>query len=77
MKTFEELTQEQKESAIDFARDILVDGLEEGVFHLSREASGSEIDELAKIAAEESWYSDDGKALTGSTCPPFFLGGCV
>lgn len=77
MKSFHQLTEEQQKNAIEFAKSVLEDCIEIGLFTTNRPASEKEIEELSVQAAEGSMYDDNGKAITGENVPPFYLGGCV
>jgi hypothetical protein len=77
MKTFDQLTDIQKEQALEFALQTLEEGLNDGILTLSRNASEQELFDLALIAAEESQYDDSGRVVMGFDKKPWFQGGCV
>lgn len=78
MKKFEALTDEQQKKAVAFAQKELEDALSLGIVVAGVKLSGVEIAELAKVAAEESAYDDEGNAvMKGMDVPCYFLGGCV
>ena len=78
MKTFDELDVDQKMLAYTFARTTLVESLKDGFVEFSKSLSLQEIQDLAEEIAEESVYTDDGKAVTEEMeVPYYFIGGCV
>lgn len=78
MKKFEELTEEQQKNAVGFAQKELEDALSLGTIVVAAKLSDVEIAELAKVAAEESAYDDQGNAVVaGMEVPYYFLGGCI
>ena len=77
MKKYDDLTKEQQEVAIEFARITIEECFADGLFTTNRPVTPEELDDLAHIAAEESEYDDDGKVIVGNNVHPYYLGGCV
>lgn len=77
MKNFDELTKEQQEQAIEFAKSVLEDCLESGLFTSNRPLTKEDLERLSLEAAEGSKYDNEGRAIIGVDVPPFYLGGCV
>ena len=77
MKTFYQLTEEQKKLAIEFAKSILEECISNGIYTTNRPVTKEDIEELSRQAAEGSMYDKDGKAIMGENVPPYYLGGCV
>jgi len=78
MKSFDELTIDQKMVAYTFAHTTLVESLKDGFVEFSKSLSEQEIKDLAEEIAEEATYDNDGKPyVEGMDIPYHFLGGCV
>lgn len=78
MKNFSSLTVEQQQKALAFAQKELEDALSLGIVVVGVKLSGVEIAKLAKVAAEEGDYDDEGNpVMAGMDVPSYFLGGCV
>lgn len=77
MKTFNELTQSQKEAAVKFAYETLHESFKLGLL----EGNGikpAKLHELAVDAAENGKYDDEGKPFIDPLEVPFYhQGGCV
>lgn len=72
MKRFEQLTKEQQQKAIAFARTELIECIANGIIEVDGDAGERELDKLAETAAEGSNYDENGYRV-----PFHFLGGCV
>lgn len=79
MKTFEDLSVDQRREAVETAITELKANLKSGLLILDKELSNEEIFNLAVVAAEESDYTDEGKIKfeIDDEIPPYYLGGCV
>lgn len=81
MKTFDQLTDEQKTKAIEHAQRIINSSLGTGVLVLTPEEcvlTNEELDKLTIEAAQNGTYDDNGNPyVEGMDVPYFFLGGCV
>jgi hypothetical protein len=64
MKTFDQLTADEKSRAVERARNMVRDLLEEGILVLDsmteKEISGHQIKQLAMVAAEAAFYPEEG-----------------
>ena len=78
MKTFDDLTLDQKLEAYKYARTTLESTLSETVVETAIPMSLEEIKELAEEIAENGTYTDDGRPYVGEMhVPYYFLGGCI
>ena len=78
MKMFEELTPDQKNSAIEFAKQVMLEARLSGVLQFTKFLTVKELEALAVEAAHHGTYSADGKPyIEGLEVPTYFLGGCV
>jgi hypothetical protein len=75
MKTysFYDLSEEQQEKAIKYAKTTLEDNLDMGMIMSDQEMWDEEIERMATMAAEGSSYTSDGQPIMD----PSFFGGCV
>lgn len=58
MKRFHELTKEQQEEAIQFAKRELKDCLEKKIISSDRPLSDAHLTDFATCAAEDAWYAE-------------------
>ncbi len=78
MKTFDELSIDQKIEAYKFAHTTLESTLKETVVETKIPLSPQEIRDLAEEIAENGTYTDDGKPFVEQMDIPFhFFGGCI
>lgn len=72
MKTFDELTIDQKNRAVADAEWDLEESIEMGLVESNKPLTKQDIKELAREAAEGGMYNEDGTRFE-----PQFEGGCV
>lgn len=72
MKNFDELTANQKQSAIDYALKELKDVINMGIITSNIPITNEAMEQLAIIAAEGALYDDDGEKIEYT-----HVGGCV
>lgn len=78
MKTFDQLTVTQQQSAFEFAKERLKELLAMKILTSEKALSELEIELLVVAAAEGGTYDDNGKPVVEPIDIPYhFLGGCV
>lgn len=78
MKTFDQLTVKQQQSAFLFARERMKEVLDMKILTSEKPLTDQEIEFLVVAAAEGGTYDDNGKPVIEPVEVPYrFLGGCV